>query len=567
MSDVSKFRAIPKLDSFKIPFKLEEEALLDWLTSLNICDGKNACMQIMALLQALNKTEINAKNRLIFLKLINEYLKQCINRLPGQCWDSGFPLSAQETVYTELITWNSLLLAQGFFITAENTSKKNEIAFALAMALNKLGQAQLHIAATYSVPNNGFWNFTYQIFYSAEKKGLLHLPVESNDFRSVTINTLFARSLIFFLCDTNQFQPRDTRTIFNFLPQVCVDLPITVFPDGQPETLFMLDLKYDSSPLHVKKQVELGSELVRYFSPLAVAKTLAQIIKQGTAWSGTLKSINDTLFTRVVKTLELSQKRKYKRQREEGYSLLGVIGFENIIGFLYKMSTNPLNEEPQQDIKKTVSDYHSSDQDDDSDHDEIIILDKHEKNLHTSAAQKIWEQSKVSTEMPVKKISLKDIKIHDTSTNGYSVSWTPPPANGKIGDLIGIISQDKKRLEIAIIRRIVLDSENVIRKLALNAKENNSVSSFKMGVEVIGFESEIIFLSSINDKSVGAWAVLIPGIEVLKRPDTVIYSIGKFTVGEGVYVHRAGNVKPALLLKSLHSTAAVSYVELTYPKN
>ena len=576
MNDDSKFLAIPKLGAFKIPFKLEEESLLDWLMSLNLLDAKSACTQIMTLQQTLNKIEMSAKLRLVFLKRINDYLKQQISRLENQWWDSGFPLSEVEVVYAQMVTWNYLLLAQGFFISAENSNKKEEIAFALAMTLHAIGQAQLHIAATYSTPNSGFWNFNYQAFYSAEKKGLLHLAVESTEFKAATINALFARNLVFYLCDSSQFQPRDNRTIFNFLLQVCTHLPFTIYPDAQQPETFMVDLKYDHPPIHVKNQVELGSELVRYFSTIPVANALFNMLRRGDVWHGTLKSINNSLFLRVVKTLELKQKRKYKRQQEENFSLLGVVGFENILGFLYSMSkmSQPSHyvistperfyEEPTQEVQNQTTRVLTLAQ-----HEDELLLKKKNAELlrqkNMAVTDKIWDKSKAQLDAPNKNVSLKKINIHDTSTNGYAVSWAPPLASGKIGDLIGIVSADKRRLEIAIVRRIILTSEDVIRSAAMNAGvEHNQY--FRLGTEVIGFESEIVYLSSVANQAKGVWAILIPGIELLKRPDTVIYAIGKFSVGENVNLHRGEKVKQGVLLAELHSTVAVSYVEMAYPK-
>lgn len=573
MNDDSKFRAIPKLSAFKIPFKLDEESLLDWLMGLNLSDAQSACSQIMGLLQTLNKTELSAKHRLVFLNRINDYLKQHINRMEHHCWDSGFPLSEQETVYAELVTWNYLLLAQGFFITSENSSKKDDIVFSLAMTLHALGQAHLHIAATYSSPNTGFWSFIYQAFHSAEKKNLLHLAAESSDFKAMTINSLFVRSLIFHLCDSSQFSPKDTRSIFNFLPQVCTHLPITLYPGAQQLETFMLDLKYDNPPTHVKNQVELGSELVRYFSTIPVAHEIAHILKDNDLWHGTLKSINNTLFTRVAKTLELKRKRRYKRHLETNFSLLAVAGFDSILGFLYSMTERPQFSshnapEPNKPERPTKSIFTLTQ------HDSMFTLNHHDEELlkqKTQAAgnagnEKIWDKNKALTNTPNTNVSLKKISIYDSSTNGYALAWNPPLTNGKVGDLIGIISADKKRLEIAIVRRIILTSEDVIHRVAIHAGIVDNHPYFRLGAEVIGFESEIVYLASVVDKTKGVWAILIPEIELLKRPDAVIYKTGNFNVGEIVQIHRGDKVRPALLLRELHSTMAVSYVELAYPK-
>ncbi|MBL0263687.1 MAG: hypothetical protein IPQ05_07370 [Leptospiraceae bacterium] len=84
MNSAAKFRETPTSTSFTIPFKLEESALLNWLMELTHYDAKEACIKILYVLQALNKTDMPAKTRVEFLLLIIEYLKQYINRLEGR---------------------------------------------------------------------------------------------------------------------------------------------------------------------------------------------------------------------------------------------------------------------------------------------------------------------------------------------------------------------------------------------------------------------------------------------------------------------------------------------------
>lgn len=555
MSNESKFQSVPSSDDFKIPFKLEEKSLLNWLADLSHVDGKEACSQTLSLLQALYKSESANKNYLVFLKLINEYLKQYIKHLEHPCWDAGFPLSPEEKTYAEMVVWNYLILGESFFIAADHSNKKNDAVVSLAMALQVLGQAQLHIAAVYSTPGNTFWKQAYQIFSWAEKRKLQHLPIESDELKNLTINTLFARSLIFQVSDTNQFHSKEMRTIFNFLPTVCKDLPITIYPSEQ-QGMFMLDLKSDTPPHDVKAQTELGSELVRYFSPVLVAAELDRIIQHGDLWSGTLKSINSALFARVAKTLGLQQKRQYER-KPESHSLLGVIGFEDIIGFLHKTAKNKVID-PQKIIKKNNSASPDLDVfvgDELSKGGRGMIGGHEDYQLRHKIAinnKPIWEQSKTGDEIPFKKVSLKELKVCDSSANGYSVSWNQEDSKAKIGDLFGIVSEDRKRLEIAIIRRIALNSGNDFR------------GDFRFGAELLGFESEIVYLVSVENENTGGWAVFIPGIEMLERPDTLIYRVGTFKVGENVHLYRGDKTSLCLLIKELHCTVAISHAEVVF---
>jgi cyclic-di-GMP-binding protein len=228
----------------------------------------------------------------------------------------------------------------------------------------------------------------------------------------------------------------------------------------------------------------------------------------------------------VAKTLGLKQKRRYRRQNENLH-LLGVIGFDEIIGFLYKVSKNSLPP----------------------------LAENAAASAQARSLEKGGASQNPGQEIPIKKVILKEIKVCDSSANGYSVSWNQAYTKAKIGDLFGIISEDKTRLEIAIIRRIALNTGTDFR------------SDFRFGAEVLGFESEIAYMSSIAQPSVGAWAIFIPGLELLGSADTLIFSIGgAFSRGDMVLIQRRNQAVPAFLLKELHSTVAISHMELSYPK-
>jgi hypothetical protein len=230
------FKAIPKNEEFKISFKLESNLLVDWLLALSKQGSKNACLQILYLLQTLKKTKLSTKKRLSFLNTISDYLQQYINLLEDSCWDASFPLSEAELDYAQIISWNYLVLAENFFIAAENTLVRDDNVFSLYKALCCIGQTQLHIAATYGNPCEGFWSLLYQIFARAEKQNLLKLEINETNLKGVTVNTTFAQILIFQLCDTRQFHPREMQCIFNFLAKVCEGLVFYKVTDLQFQT-------------------------------------------------------------------------------------------------------------------------------------------------------------------------------------------------------------------------------------------------------------------------------------------------------------------------------------------
>ena len=542
----SKFRAIPKHDDFKIPFKLEESALLNWLNELSRHNSQEACLQVLHLLQALKHEEISSKKRISFLIIIAEYLKSYISTLEGVCWDVSFPLTMEERVYAEAVTWNYLAMGEGFFIAAQDSSKK-DACFALTMALQAIGRAQLHIAAVYSIPDDGFWKLIYQMFTFAEERNLLSVKIK--EFKNLTLEAMFKKVFVFHACDTNQFRARDMRTVFHFLDNVCNNMPLEKQTNVEHAS-FVFDLKSDKPPFHNRNKENISSKGLRYFSPAIVAHEIYDTLKVNNPWSGTSKSINDALFLRVIKTLSLGQRRKYTRLTD-GHEVSGVIGFDDIVNFLRKQKSPVPPESHKNDENQSKT----------SEEELQLYIDNHRQQLNTSDDENyseisyamsdnaIWQQNK-ALESPIEKITLKKIRIFDSSAKGYSVYWNDASAKAKIGDVFGLISEDKKRLEIAVIRRIAM----------------STYDEFRFGAEIIGFESEVVCICHANNHNVCSWAIFIPGIRALKQTDTLIFSIGTFKTGDGIHIYKGTQRIQGLLVKELHSTSGIILVELAYPE-
>ncbi len=585
------FKDLPKVNDFEVQFALKEELLLDWLLGLSKNPARDACNLLLQFLQTFNKAEAAVKTRIFCLKNSYEYLKQYISHLEGSCWDASLPLSEKELDYAEAIAWNYLALAEGFFIAAQDSTARVDELFALYMSCHCLRQAQLHIAAVYNSPNGFFWSLTYQVFAWTEKYKLSDTEINDSDLKEITLNSLFAQIFIFQVCDITQFRPRDMQTVFNFLPKVCDKLTIYKLSDIKFQTeflnvsyiqavtnsignsteklaellekrlsfqkdLFVFDVNQALPPAIINQTYSYTAPSLRYFTAAGVAENLEHILNAGEIWRGILKSINNELFTRVIKTLEPGAKRKHVRCKTE-QNMLGVIGFECIAGFLYKISRKTqLANAKLANTQAPVADPTS--------YEELTAYAHQAKRqvggvigggflemdfeLQSNLDQPVWN-SKTETDITQSPVTLKRLAIFDSSARGYSVHWADNQnSKAKVGDIFGIISEDKKRLEIAIIRRIIMQGQQ----------------DYKFGTEVLGFESELVMITHADNQSTGKWGIFIPGSESLNQVDTVVYAIGHFQEGDFVYIYKSNKTIKALLKKGLNATAAIVHVELDY---
>ncbi len=549
MNQTTQFNSIPDTSSFKIPFKLKDKFLLEWLQKISFGKPEAASRNMLRLLRALNGCFLSSTKRADFLEHIKEYLNAAIRQLPNSCWDASFPLSEGEQRYAEIIAWNQMAMAEGFFIAASDTSKKADKARLLAMALQAMRQAQLHIAATYSTPCPGFWKLIHQAFAEAEKKKIQHLEIKNTPLP--TINTLFSRLLIFHVCDSYQYRTRDMLTLFKFLDNCCTNLVIEHNVDSF-DNLFMLDLETDDPAINIKRLSELATTSVRYFLPIIVAEEIEYIIKHENPWTGSLKSINNSLFERVIKTLKLDQKRRHKR-KDANMDVLGVIGLEEILGFLHRVAEKKIVIETETETEEeTPSPEESS----------LEMLDEANKthqfikgepenfNLrHKPSSKKkdAWREQKTRFDPAAQKVLMKKITVVDKSATGYSVNWSKANVRAKIGDIFGIISEDKQRLEIAIIRRLAMNSNNY----------------YRFGAEILGLQSEIVYLRRSTAATVdGVWGILLSSSKEHQRPPSVIYPNSGFAINEDYYLHRSEQISLCSFVREISSTSSFTHMEI-----
>lgn len=85
-----------------------------------------------------------------------------------------------------------------------------------------------------------------------------------------------------------------------------------------------------------------------------------------------------------------------------------------------------------------------------------------------------------------------------------------------------------------------------------------------MGIEMLGFESEVIGLMPPGRQESSYRAVFLPGIKALKQQDSIVYSSSGFSVGEFVNMRHGEKDISCRLHKLINSASAVSHVALLF---
>ena len=557
----AKFTGIPKMSAFNVPFDWNELALRDWLQRLPGTELEKSCEQICGVLQALNRAGVDKKLHRLFLEEISAYVKLFENRVESIYLDSPIPLLDYQQHSVEWLVWCFLSLAKNFQQLADGSENNTTKGVMLYQSLFALAQAYQHMSAIYNEPCNGFWRMCYQVYSFAELEGLLDIEIEQEGQQNSSINRLFKLILVFSLCDYPQFRPREMRRIFAYLRQNDNQLEIfRQFNKEHSKGLFAIQLHNDRGPFNLAKEEQIQHDSsIRYIAPVKLAKNIYQSLQDDHSKPGAIKEINRVVLMRVIKTLGLAQIRKFKRM-EAGHQISGIVGFANIRDYLRQGAVDEVQSKPQaHPIPGKPYEYDTSQFELVDEKDELAFLgfsnlkkkfandEKINKILDASAGLSskinVWNSEE---HLPVDvDIDISDFTVLNSSAKGYGIGFSHLQEKVKVGDLFALVSEQKQRIELALIRRFLRLSDG----------------QFNMGIELIGVATDVVLMKA-EDKQTRA--IFLPGIKALNQADTLVYSSGDFNVAEFVTIRKDNKDIPCRLAKHINSTSSVWQVELFY---
>jgi cyclic-di-GMP-binding protein len=574
-----RFKPIVKLTEYELPFQLTHPDLDNWLETLPAAASYSSCYEILCVLQNLYTINIELKLKLSLLQKISTCLSIHAETLEATYLDSGYPLRSVEHGNVEIIAWCYGELANNFLQIlkhdkiSERITKKKLMAGVLYEVVQNLGHAFLYMSEVYNQPYHGFWMLFYEAFEIAEQAILLDVDVSSGKLEQSTINNVCKKILLFELCDSNQFRPREMKKIYHLLEKLVENTELFVNkPLKNSKGLCAFNLREDKPPKNILKFNGNHGDYIRYIDTVIVAKSIYQFFKRGLTEHGSLRSINEAFFLRLIRTLGVTHKRKFTRIREDR-KCSGIVGIENVMNWLEKTQSFELEAVTGniQNVKEVATvdsraahnwgEVHF----DLVPHDDVVLHQMYETKkvqlyeneqikkifaaapLHAYAADNgIWENAQSDMNFSSPSASCEDFDIHDSSIKGYRMIWDATKLNAKIGDILGVVNTLETRVEIGLIRRINTCPEDTIQ----------------LGIELIGMKSERVYMYRPGKKSSGIWGLLLPCEEMLNITESIVFSSGDYQPGEFVCLQQGAKEVHYRLQKLLHSTSAVTHIEL-----
>ena len=566
--EISTFASAPTVNQLKLPFTVSKSKIEAWLHNLPGEEAYSSCAQLLNTLQILNSKDLRGQKRFVAMEAIGNYLDVFINPIEKKFIDAGFPLNQEEADHIALIIWTYGELAKGFSLcVSEKQLSSDENGLAIYNGLKALANVLLYISMAYESPYKGFWKLYYLLYQQAKQLDLLESDIYQNSILLGRIDQVFKQNLCFFHCGSNQLRPKEMKTIYQFLSdygeKALIRAKIT-----QKQAIYYtaFDVSQDLPPAKLINISKSKPGNIRYFSPINVAKAIDHDIQNQPAGTDIMNSVKITLLHKILKTLSLTQSRKFSRVKEDK-SEYGVIGFNDSVQYLRNSESKtspdemvvteydpriagiwtepslemlPEGEELVQKMWNTLKTGFEHDK-------KINQIFTTRKNIASSDS--IWSVTGKSNTQD-DSVKFGEFSVNNSSINGYSMMLK----NGyqvrtNINELIGFTNNEDDRIEIGLIRRI-----NKTPKGGIN-----------FGIELMALESQALCISKQHKLNDTFWALFLPGIKSLNKPDSIMFSSNIFASGDFICLHQGINKIYCRLNKLLHETAEIRHVELHYP--
>jgi len=566
--EISTFASAPAVNQSKLPFSVSKSKIEAWLHDLPGDEAYSSCTQLLNTLQILNSTDLQPQKRFIAMEAIGNYLDVFIKLIEKKFIDAGFPLNQEEADHIALIIWASGELAKGFSLcVSEKKLSSDENSIAIYSGLKSLGNALLYVSMAYESPYKGYWKLYYQFYQQAEKLSLLEGAVSRNSVFLGRIDRVFKQILSFYHCGSNQLQPKEMKAIYQFLNGYGEKALVrTNINPKQTSYYTAFDIIQDHAPAKLINVRKSRLANVRYFSAINIAKAIKHDIQLQPVGTDIMHSVRIALLTKVLKTLSFTQSRKFTRVKEDKPEY-GVMGFSDSVRYLRNSESNtspveleiteydpriagiwtepslellPEGEELVQQMWNTLKTGVAHDK-------KINQIFTTRKNIASS--DNIWSVTGNSATKD-DSVNFGEFVVNNSSINGYSMMLkNGHQVRTNINELIGFTNNEDDRIEIGLIRRI-------------NKTPNGGIN---FGIEVMALEAQALCISQQHKLNDTFWALFLPGIKSLNKPDSIMFSSNLFAPGDFICLHQGVDKIYCRLNRLIHETADIKHLELHYP--
>lgn len=538
--------------SFCKPTVRDLTAWIQDLPKANI--GETARLLYQALLE-LNNFKTTPETRVQLLELLRPEVLFINSQLEKHFLNNSVMLDERPQKVANLCQALQKHLTTGYKLVIADTQHQRTpiLALALQRTAHSMFVSLVRTYQLYFAAPSLFWLELHQVYWLARKQSLHALAIRDPMLTSVreqSVEAAYSCALLLSCSRINQMRQSDIAVLARALPSWT---HLATLQNASLETsLFVVDLNSDAPPRY-KELIEQDTVQTRIgLNTLALAQGLIDY-QQPDANSALKKTIDvpqgmsSTLLAQLCSAWGNIAKRDFQRINSKGM-LQACIGMSAVHYYLSDQESFESTLKSQQttcaqyqvnggpaDIWGDVNGDHNNHEHNPLSVDLLEYTDTHESDRSTQTTGALYPSYALA--------------IVNHSPGGYCLAWhTAIPTQLQAGEIIALREDDDKPWATAVIRWI----------------RQTGNDHTQMGVELIAPNAQpcgLQLLRSSEKSSHFLRALLVPQIQALSRPASVIAPRIPFQEGNKVAINQQGTELTATLTKRSMHTGSISQFE------
>lgn len=533
-----------------------------WLASLPLADSAELAREIYQALYTLNRQYLDATRRFELMELYTSPVASVTSALESYFTRTALPLTSKKRQLAEFIRQLHMEMAYGYKGCLRDIEKqrlrwgkKTLRTRSLERAMHYLGEVLLHSYQVYMPYPPNVWREIHTVYRYAGEHNLANDVVEmaAPISAKTTLAHDYIRILLLGLSNPYQLPQNECRQVQRFLTHWGAKAALRdKLEASQTAGHFLIDLTTDSPPVPFPGDVQFQSsrdlsmldavELLRtiqFFIQRLQKGDSARTLSLGV---DSLDSVCIEMLLRMLRSWGLIPRRQYSRIQRSGPVFM-CAGIQALHFFTsgQKPFSPPVMEDRgdiaddrlilpariEQDIAR------EADRDED-----FIALDEPVGPRETSSPAEASESSMASS--GAYRVDCWQIK--DAGPKGLQlVRQGSSHTYVRVGDVIGIQQMDEiGRWSVAVVRWM----------------KSPVANNLEIGVELLASDAKPVAVAPVRTASEREYqpALLLPAIETLHRPATLLLPRGAFASGSNLAVVEAAGVRTVRLLQRLEHT-------------
>jgi len=549
-------------------------AVREWVSTLPMANTAEAATQIRQATFEIARVKTDFATRMELLEAIRPTLHYLCARLDRTATATSTHSDAIARLAQRLQTnlcsgYKSVILAG--LANREADRALDILGLAIHRALSDLSRTLLRTLQFYVAPADRLWLELNQLYLLAERLEVhtqRREDAENHSQPEATTTEAYLRSVLLAISKPNQLRHRQLGQVFNALERWT---PHAAIERGAKDALFMVDLESEQGPRYAKllnKPAEprgIRTEVLVY--------ELEAFLKDMPSRVTVPDYVGEDLLDHLVDAWGVMRQRAFTRAPASGsvkvciglrsahYFMSGGVEFVDQLDqtdAILKREINPFLVDYDQATpsKSRTSSNSRKDVWDDAfdlrvkiplnpmiqDPDRILLQGYGRTKQNDKRKGDAASDSEIAAQGA---LQYYDTTAVDTSPGGYRIRWNEPlPANVQAGELVAMRDETDPRWCVAIIRWIRQDNDGT-----------------SMGIELISPRAIPVALRVIQKRrgeSEFARGLLLPALEPINQPATLITPVLPFQAGQKIHVQRQGIQTTAQLSQCILKTESVN---------